>query len=213
MSSNPEQRDKTRFTYEATITLENNEIGLLHGARMINFSTEGLYFESDYLIQPGTQLFIGITNSPYASDTGVYECYRAEIKWRKSLRNSSFYYGYGTRFLGMDPVKSRLPKPSNLREHPRKRCSIPIKYITKNNIYQGEIKNISLGGIFLKTTNNMVVGQRLNLAIPVRKKGKIVKRAGKIIWSEPTGIGIEFLSLPKKKRMVFPKDNLGDVDS
>jgi hypothetical protein len=36
------------------------------------------------------------------------------------------------------------------------------------------------------------------LAIPVRKKGKIVKRAGKIVWSDQTGVGIEFLSPPKK---------------
>ncbi len=198
MSPNPEQRDKTRFAYEAPITLENNEIGLMHGARMFNFSAEGLYFESDYLVQPGTQLFIGITNSPYASDTDVYECYRAEIKWRKSLKKSSFYYGYGARYLEMDPVKTQGPKPSDLRKYPRKPCSIPIKYITKNDISQGEIKNISLGGIFLKTTDNVVVGQRLNLAIPVRKKGKIVKRAGKIVWSDQTGVGIEFLSTPKK---------------
>ena len=105
MSSNPEQRDKTRFTYEAPISLENNEIGLLHGARMFNFSAEGLYFESDYLFQPGTQLFIGINNSPYANDADVYECYCAEIKWRKSLKNSAYYYGYGAKYLKIDPVK------------------------------------------------------------------------------------------------------------
>jgi hypothetical protein len=198
MSSNPEQRDKTRFTYEAPISLENNEIGLLHGARMFNFSAEGLYFESDYLVQPGTELFIGISNSPYASDTDVYECYRAEIKWRKSLKKSSFYYGYGARFLEMEPIQRKLPKASDLRKHSRKRCSIPIKYITKNDIHQGEIKNISLGGIFLNTTNDVVVGQRLNLAIPVRKKGKIVKRTGRIVWSDQKGVGVEFLATVKK---------------
>ena len=84
MSLNPEQRDKTRFSHETPITLENFEIGLLHGARLLNFSAEGLYFESDYLFQGRTELFIGISNSPYADDADVYECYRAEIRWRKS---------------------------------------------------------------------------------------------------------------------------------
>ena len=37
------------------------------------------------------------------------------------------------------------------------------------------------------------VGQQLSLAIPVRKKGKIIKRTGKIVWKSDGGVGIEFL--------------------
>ena len=99
MDSNLEQRHKTRFPHETPITLENFEIGFLHGARMFNFSAEGMYFESDYILERGTELFIGITNSPYANQPDVYECYRAQIKWRKPLKNSSFYYGYGADVL------------------------------------------------------------------------------------------------------------------
>ncbi len=198
MSSNPEQRDKTRFPHETPITLENFEIGLLHGARMLNFSAEGLYFESDYLFQLRTELFIGISNSPYAEDADVYECYRAEIRWRKPLKKSSYYYGYGARYLDMKPVKTRPSQAPNLRKHPRKPCAIRIKYITNNDIHQGEIQNISPSGIFLKTANEIEIGQQLNLAIPVRKKGKIIKRTGRIVWSNKTGVGIEFLSSAKK---------------
>jgi hypothetical protein len=198
MSSNPEQRDKTRFPHETPITLENLEIGLLHGARMLNFSAEGMYFESDYLFQPRTELYIGVTNSPYADDADVYECYRAEIRWRKSLKKSSYYYGYGVRYLELKPVETHPSEASDLRKHPRRPCDIPVKYITKHDIYQGEAKNISLGGIFLKTENEVEIGQQLNLAIPVRKKGKIIKRTGKIVWSNQTGVGIKFLSQDKK---------------
>ncbi len=198
MDLNPEHRDKTRFPHEATITLENFEIGLLHGARMLNFSTEGMYFESDYLLQRGTEIFIGISNSPYAGEANVYECYRAQVRWRKLLKKSAFYYGYGARFLELKPVDERAHGKSNLRKHPRKSCSIPIKYVSKNQIYQGEIKNISVGGIFLKTNNNAAVGQLLNLAIPVRKKGKIIKRSGKIVWADYIGVGIEFQQSQKK---------------
>lgn len=198
MDLNPEQRDKTRFPHETPITLENNEIGVLHGARMYDYSDAGLYFESDYSIKPGTELFIGITSSPYASKSDVYECYRAEIKWRKSLEKSAFFYGYGAKFLAIEPVKNKAQRDEELRKHPRKACSIPVKYLSQNKIYRGKIENISLGGIFLKTTNNISVGQRLHLAMPVRKKGKVVKRAGKIIWSNPQGVGIEFRESEKK---------------
>lgn len=199
MNSNPEQREKTRFHHETPITLENFEIGLLHGARMLNFSAEGLYFESDYVLERGTELFIGIKNSPYADEPNVYECYRAQIRWRKPLKKSSFYYGYGAKFLELQPEAPNIRHGKNLRKHPRKSCSIPIKYVTKNQILQGEIRNISLGGIFLKTAHDLPVGQRLSLAIPVRKKGKIIKRSGKIVWANHNGVGIEFQSSKKAK--------------
>ncbi len=192
MDSNLDQRDKARFPHETPITLENFEIGLLHGARMFNFSAEGMYFKSDYLLKRGTELFIGITNSPYANEANVYECYRAQIRWRKPLKNSSFHYGYGAKFLELEPETTNIRREQNLRKHPRKSCSVPIKYVTKNQILQGEIKNISLGGIFLKTPHDIAVGQRLSLAIPIRKKGKIIKRIGKIAWANHDGVGIEF---------------------
>ena len=197
MNSNPEQRDKTRFPHETPITLENFEIGLLHGARMLNFSAEGMYFESDYILERGTELFIGITSSPYAEGPEVYECYRAEIRWRKPLKKSSYYYGYGAKFLELQPEDPNARRSKNLRKNARKSCSLPIKYVTKNQILQGEIKNISLGGIFLKTPQDIPLGQRLSLAIPVRKKGKIIKRTGKIVWKSDGGLGIEFLGTEK----------------
>ena len=199
MDSNPEQRDKVRFHHETPITLENFEIGLLHGARMLNFSAEGMYFESDYILERGTELFIGITNSPYAEEPDVYECYRAQIRWRKPLKKSSFYYGYGVKFLELEPEPPNTRRGRNLRRHPRRSCTLQIKYVTKNQILQGEISNISLGGIFLKTAHDIPVGQRLCLAIPVRKKGKIIKRIGKIVWANHDGVGIEFQQSEKSK--------------
>jgi Tfp pilus assembly protein PilZ len=158
-----------------------------------------MYFESDYVLERGTELYIGITNSPYADEPNVYECYRAQIRWRKPLKKSSFYYGYGVKFLELQPEPPNARRGRNLRKHPRKPCELPIKYVTKNQILQGEISNISLGGIFLKTAHKLPVGQRLSLAIPVRKKGKIIKRTGKIVWASHDGVGIEFQQSAKGK--------------
>ena len=97
MNSNPEQRDKTRFPHETPITLENFEIGLLHGARMLNFSAEGMYFESDYAPLPGTEIYIGIENSPHDFSADVY---RAQVRWRKQLtdKKSKYTYGVGVKY-------------------------------------------------------------------------------------------------------------------
>jgi hypothetical protein len=194
MNSNPEKRDNTRFDYQAPIVLEDAKFGMLQGARMFNYSDFGLYFETDHFLAPGTDIYIGIPDSPYTPDPDVYERYHAEIKWRKPLKESSFYYGYGVRFLGRDPLDRPIERGIESRRYPRKSCSLYIKYAVQNQIYPGEVKNISLGGVFFKTNENdgLDVGQQFRLAIPNRKKGNVIKRHASVIWSSHNGFGVEF---------------------
>jgi len=194
MNSNPEKRDNTRFDYQAPIVLEDAKFGILQGARMFNYSDFGLYFETDHFLAPGTDIYIGIPNSPYTPDPDVYERYHAEIKWRKPLKESSFYYGYGARYLDTDPLDRPIERGIESRSYPRKSCSLYIKYAVQNQIYPGEIKNISLGGVFLKTNENdgLDVDQQFRLAIPNRKKGNVIKRHARVIWSSRNGFGVEF---------------------
>ena len=194
MNSNPEKRDNTRFDYQAPIVLEDAKFGILQGARMFNYSDFGLYFETDHFLAPGTDIYIGIPDSPYTPDPDVYERYHTEIKWRKPLKESSFYYGYGVRFLGRDPLDRPIERGIESRRYPRKSCSLYIKYAVQNQIYPGEVKNISLGGVFLKTNENdgLDVDQQFQLAIPNRKKGNVIKRHARVIWSSRNGFGVEF---------------------
>ena len=195
MNSNPENRDNTRFDYQAPIVLEDAKFGILQGARMFNYSDFGLYFETDHFLAPGTDIYIGIPDSPYTPDSNIYERYHAIIKWRKPLKESSFYYGYGVRFLDADPLDRPIKRGIESRRYPRKACSLYIKYAVQRKIYPGEIKNISLGGLFLKTNENdgLDVGQQLRLAIPNRKKGSVIKRQARVTWSNSSGYGVEFL--------------------
>ena len=194
MNSNPEQRDNTRFDYQAPIVLEDAKFGILQGARMFNYSDFGLYFETDHFLAPGADIYIGIPNSPYTPDSDIYERYHAIIKWRKPLKQSSFYYGYGVRFLDADSLDRPVKRGIESRRYPRKACSLYVKYAVHRKIYPGEIKNISLGGVFLKTNENdgLDVGQQLQLAIPNRKKGSVIKRHARVTWSNNSGFGVEF---------------------
>ena len=194
MSDNSERRRKTRFEFEAPVTLENEEIGLLHGVRMYNYSSTGIYFETNFYLQPGTDLFIGIKSSPLAEDPDVFECYRAVIKWRKFLEESSFDYGYGLHLLGPAPQTQSPQTDRNIdsRQHERKKCSIPAMVSTPESSFDILINNISKGGIFFKTHQRLNQGQFLDLMIPMRKKGKLLKRRGTVVWSDDEGIGVEF---------------------
>jgi len=194
MDSNPEKRDNTRFKYQAPIVLEDAKFGILQGARMFDYSDFGLYFETDHFLAPGTDIYIGIPNSPYTPTPDIYERYHAVIKWRKSLKESSFYYGYGVRFLETDSQNRPIERGIESRRYPRKPCSLYVKYAVENKIFPGEVKNISLGGVFLKTNENdgLDVGQQFQLAIPNRKKGSVIKRFARVIWSNSSGLGLAF---------------------
>jgi len=200
MSSNPEKRDNTRFDYQAPIVLEDAKFGVLQGARMFNYSDFGLYFETDHFLAPGTDIYVGIPNSPYAPDPDIYERYHTVIRWRKPLKKSSFYYGYGVRFLKTDPLDRPIERGIESRKHPRKLCSLDVKYAAQNQVFPGVLRNISLGGIFLGSNQNgsLAVGQRFKLAILNRKRGKVIKRNAKVIWTNRSGYGAAFQQPVKK---------------
>lgn len=207
MNENPERRDKTRFSHEAPVTLENQEIGLLHGVRMYNYSSTGIYFETNFYLQPGTDLYVGIKSSPLADEADVYECYRAVIKWRKFLEESSHDYGYGLQLservsrgpANAEPSVSDRNGKNEQRRHERKKCSIPAKAATAQKTFDVLIDNISKGGIFFKTRQQLVRGQSLDLMIPMRSKGKLLKRHGTVIWSEDESVGVKLQSPGRPK--------------
>lgn len=97
MQSNPENRETPRFAHETTVMIENYPSGMYHEGRMYNYSRAGMYFESDFDPTVGTDLFIGIEDSPYSSSHDVR---RAKVVWCNKLpdKASFFYYGVGVRY-------------------------------------------------------------------------------------------------------------------
>ena len=194
MKSNPENRVKTRFEHECSITLENSEIGLQRGARMYNYSDFGLYFEADIQLQPKTEIRIGISNSPFAPEPDQYENFRGIVKWRKELKHSAYYYGYGVKLFGEVSEEDKSEPGVGSRKHPRKACSIPLKYEYENTIFHATTENVSRGGVFIKSRDTVPVGQTIKVEIPLSKKGKVARLTGKGMRTNPQGFGIQFIS-------------------
>ncbi len=78
------------------------------------------------------------------------------------------------------------------RLHPRIACTIVTEYRASSRSYKDTIKNISLGGAFIESTNdlpvNLEINQRFffpNFEIPIRSNSKI-------IWTAPIGFGVQF---------------------
>jgi hypothetical protein len=211
LAEKSKSRQYPRYEHQSLITREDIKTGIYSGARMFNYSKEGLYFEANYILEPGDEIFIGIENSPYTSASGVYECYRAVVKWSKKIndKDSAYYYGYGVQYYYPDqifltPIHGNTDKPTSqledlieesyTREYARKHWVKKIIFSTQNQFYEGLIKNVSRKGAFIETRDAFFKGQKLNLALPLANGKKGIRLRGEVIWTNQDGFGCEFKS-------------------
>ncbi len=194
---NPEDRDSARLDHASSIQVQDIESGKIHKAKMLNYSKEGLYFESDSILNPGMQIYIGIQNSPYTTLPDVLEYHRGELMWRKKLVKSFFRFGYSVKLASVANQQDlKWNERKNSRKHPRRQYNQFTLFTSQSGIFEGSIKNISPSGVFLISEKAFEVGQILTLVLPL-KKGKQVKAKGKIVWMNDEGFGIKFLSFDK----------------
>ena len=195
MEKNLERRENARIDQISPLKIKSLNSGKIHNARMFNYSKNGLYFESDSVLQTGDQIYIGIQDSPYAASTGVLEYYRAEIRWHKKLKDSFFQYGYGVELSTGGSAKSSKKiqsKDNNYTKESQKRPNRKtIKFTDQNRTYEGLIKDVSSSGIFFATEETFEEGQVLTFEIP-QKNGKKVKINGQIVWANDEGFGVIF---------------------
>jgi hypothetical protein len=204
IAENQENRDTARMDHVSPVQVQDIESGKIHRARMFNYSKEGVYFESDSVLEPGMQIYIGIKDSPYAVVPDVLEYHLAQIMWRKILKDSFYRYGYGIKLASLADKPDSEPKAAkavnrskDLRKHPRKPYDQFTLFTTQNGIFEGSIKNISSSGVFLTARSTFKVGQTLTLVLPL-KNGKDVKVKGRIVWTNDSGFGVKFLNVEKK---------------
>jgi len=201
MVPNSEKRNHGRIKHQCPVTIEDFKAGLIYNARMLNYSENGLYFESDKLLRQGESIHIGVENTPLTSLSDAYAVYRAKVIWRRKLTASSFYYGYGVQYA-VDSKKLNFQMGAtqavnDIRRHTRKPYCKPIYFATESRIFGGLTQNISPSGIFIKADENLPAGQIVTLGIPLKKKKKTRVR-GRVVWSNLEGFGVRFMNGKKK---------------
>jgi hypothetical protein len=83
MEPNPDQRADARSCHEASIMFEHYPSGMYFEGRMFNYSRGGMYFEANFAPEIGSEIFIGVENSPHTSG---HEVYRAKVVWKRSVK-------------------------------------------------------------------------------------------------------------------------------
>jgi hypothetical protein len=193
---NPEKRVSARIAHQTPITLELPKAGSLPAARMFNYSKKGLCFESDFYLNPGAEICIGITDSPFAAETRVCEYCRSVIKWRKFVENSFYDYAYGVEIHAWMPCPGTHRPEGDSRCQARRSCAIPTLIQNQHRRIPGIIQNVNEGGVFVRCREKPSKGQKVSLTIPLKKKRKLVSRRGEIVWCDENGIGIRFQNVP-----------------
>ncbi len=196
---NHEKRENVRLDEYRPISVEDLKAGIIHKATMLNYSKNGIYFETDSILAPGAEIYLGIEDSSHVSFVDEFECKLARIIWRKKLKKSFYNFGYGVKFISIDDTnEQKYGKPNkgiDTRKHSRKQYAKSLLYAADNQIAECRSKNISPSGIFLETKNILKIGQKIILSLPSKTKEGLKVR-GEIVWSNHDGYGIKFL---KKK--------------
>lgn len=196
MVENSERRKNARIDHISPLKVEDRNSGKVYKARMFNYSDDGLYFESDSVLESGDQIYIGIQDSPYSPANGVFEYHRSEIRWRKKLKDSYFEYGYGVKLC--TELKKKSQKSTTLinrnseQNEQKKLIQSTIKISDQNGSYEGMIKDISTSGVFFATENKFEEGQILSFSVPT-KNDKEIKIDGQIVWADDEGFGVIFI--------------------
>ena len=202
-----EKRADARNVYKSPITVEDLKAGKSYRARMVNYSKNGLYFETDWILEAVTEIYIEMANPPEASSSfDLKERYRAEIMWHSKLEDSLYNHGYGVKFIsgsGKENLQSSgwkdtKKKSEDLRRHPRRSYKKTVLFTSQNQYYEGLTNNISNGGVFIETSDTFSVGQIIKLVIPGTKIDKGVMLKGEIVYVKPKGVGVKFKSLLNK---------------
>jgi Tfp pilus assembly protein PilZ len=80
------------------------------------------------------------------------------------------------------------------REYPRKPYFMPLEYAAENKAYKDFSQNISIGGLYIETKEDIEVNQQITMIIPLFSFEDPIKITGKIIWRDANGIGVQFES-------------------
>ena len=90
------------------------------------------------------------------------------------------------------------------RQHSRSTCERVTFFATHDQLYEGYVKNISLGGVYIESNNSFYPGEKITVAIPcqsnpegVRLKepypDEEVKMKCVVVWKDPDGFGLRFI--------------------
>ena len=92
------------------------------------------------------------------------------------------------------------------RKHARKECSAPVR-VGVWRVFTEHIRNISVSGVFIKSSTPFAEGEQLTLVFSLPNKNGPLKVTGHVVWKSQEGVGVEFTQ-PLSKQVEEIVDSL-----
>jgi len=184
---------------------------------MKDYKNGGLGFESEAPVTPGTIVLVGSETRAtgekrQAEKHKALTCSRVRINGCKPRRSSESRYGYQVERVG-NPRESesettdfsmKLADKSGSSSKPRERrrhVRVPyyrfVYFLCDEKYYEGVTKDISSGGLFIRTRGKLSVGTVLTLSIPKNPFEKQRTIQAEVVRVEAGGIGVRVLQVLK----------------
>jgi hypothetical protein len=91
------------------------------------------------------------------------------------------------------PIKRSSGQTRNTRRHSRRACSVETLFAAERQLFEGTIKNLSAGGTYIQVKGRFILGGEIIVAGPFAADQDDVKRRGKIVRMDGTGIAVRFI--------------------
>ncbi len=80
------------------------------------------------------------------------------------------------------------------RRYRRRDCSMEIDCASWRGPFDGTVKDISLGGMFVETDTLLPPGEEITVSLFPSRNAEPIRITGQIIWSPRRGFGVRFTS-------------------
>ena len=93
----------------------------------------------------------------------------------------------------------KIHRGVELRIEKRHVCSEKIFFATRTRLYEGQLKNYSRNGLFIRTKEMLAIGEIITVVDP---NPAVVnqKRRGQVLWRNNEGVGVELFRHPHEKK-------------
>jgi hypothetical protein len=99
MQKDNERRQSERIPHRSVILHNTNPPDFFYSGAMYNFSTGGLYFESNEDLLQGDEISISIKKPPAQFLKKADQYFDVKIMWCRDLQGSSHQVGYGAKLI------------------------------------------------------------------------------------------------------------------
>jgi hypothetical protein len=99
MRTGIERRESERFQYRSAVLHSTNPSDFFYRGTMHNYSTGGLYFESNEDLLQGDEISISIQNPPPPFNRKPQEYFDVKIMWCLVLQGTAYQVGYGAKLI------------------------------------------------------------------------------------------------------------------